>query len=70
MTDQNITINGKPVEFTYTNEITPIEHLFLTKFFEKKDYDGLIDYLEDCVLWKRQFYFDPKQKSKKGFGGN
>ena len=67
---KTLSINGNPVDFSYTNEITAIEHTFIKNFFKKNDYDGLIDYLEDCVLWKRQFYFDPKQKSKKGFGGN
>ena len=65
MKKQNITVNGIPVEFTYTNEVTPIEHIFLKGHFENRNYDKLIDYLEDCVLWKRQFYFDPK-KPKRG----
>ena len=63
MTEQNITVNGKPVEFAYTNEVTVIEHTFLRNFFKKGDYEGLIDYLEDCVLWKRQTYFDPKEEN-------
>ena len=55
---KTLSINGTPVDFTYKNKITPIEHTFIKSFFEKGDYDGLIDYLEDCVLWKRQNYFE------------
>ena len=62
MKEQNITVNGIPVNFTYTNEVTPIEHTFLNGYFRKQDYEGLINYLEDCVLWKRQTYFDPKEE--------
>ena len=62
MKKQNITVNGIPVNFTYTNEVTPIEHTFLNGYFRKQDYEGLINYLEDCVLWKRQTYFDPKEE--------
>ena len=58
---KTLKLNGRPVDFTYTNEVTPIEHIFLNGYFEKQDYDGLIDYLEDCVLWKRQNYFDQKE---------
>ena len=60
---KTLKLNGKPVDFTYTNEVTVIEHTFLRSFFRKGDYDGLIDYLEDCVLWKRQTYFDPKEEN-------
>ena len=62
MKKKNITVNGKRVDFTYTNEVTPVEHTFLNAYFRKQDYEGLIDYLEDCVLWKRQTYFDPKRR--------
>ena len=55
---KTLSINGTPVDFTYKNKITSIEHTFIKSFFEKDDYDGLIDYLEDCVLWKRQNYFE------------
>ena len=55
--------NNKPVVFTYTNEITPIEHMFMKHHFDKGNYEGLVHYLEDCVLWKRQNYFDPVKKS-------
>ena len=36
MTEQNITVNGKPVEFTYTNEVTVIEHTFLRNFLKRR----------------------------------
>ena len=62
MKKKNITVNGKRVDFTYTNEVTPVEHTFLKAYFGKQDYEGLIHYLEDCVLWKRQNYFDPKRR--------
>ena len=55
---KTLSINGNPVDFSYTNEITAIEQTFIKNFFKKNDYDGLIDYLEDCVLWKRQNYFE------------
>ena len=61
--EKNLTLNGKRVDFTYTNEVTPIEHTFLNAYFKKQDYNGLINYLEDCVLWKRQEYFDLKEKN-------
>ena len=63
MKEKNITLNGIPVDFTYTNEVTAIEHTFLKAYFKKRDYEGLIHYLEDCVLWKRQFYFEPKEEN-------
>ena len=63
---KTLKLNGKPVDFTYTNEVTTIEHTFLRSFFEKRDYEGLIYYLEDCVLWKRQNYFDLKKKTVGG----
>ena len=46
-----------------------LPQVVLSHFFKKGDYDGLIDYLEDAVLWKRQNYFDPKEeiKNAKGF---
>ena len=62
MKEQNITVNGIPVNFTYTNEVTPIEHTFLNGYFRKQDYEGLINYLEECVLWKRQTNFDRKEE--------
>ena len=59
--EKNLILNGKPVNFSYTNQVTPIEHTFLSAYFKKQDYDGLIYYLEDCVLWKRQEYFEVKE---------
>ena len=64
MKDTTLKVNNKPVDFTYTNELTPIEHLFLKNYFDSGNYESLVFYLEDCVLWKRQNYFDPLKKSR------
>ena len=58
-------VNGVRSDFTYSNELTPIEHTFIEGHFKQGNYDGMVDYIEDCVLWKRQNYFDPIQP--KGF---
>ena len=64
-TENKLKVNGVLSEFTYTDELTPIEHTFIGAYFRKQDYEGMVHYIEDCVLWKRQNYFDPIQS--KGF---
>ena len=56
------------LDFAYTNELTPIEHLFIEKFFDTGDYQGMVDYIEDAVLWKRQNYVEIIDE--RGFGKN
>lgn len=48
----------KRPNFTYDNHLTPIEMTFITSMVQKRDLDALVNYLEDCVLWKRQHYIE------------
>ena len=58
-----MTTHSKRPKFTYDNNLTPIEMTFITNMVQKQDLAALVDYLEDCVLWKRQTYFDPKEEN-------
>ena len=53
-----MTTQSKRPNFTYDNNLTPIEMTFITNMVRKQDLDALVDYLEDCVLWKRQHYIE------------
>ena len=53
-----MTTHSKRPKFTYDNNLTPIEMIFITNMVQKQDLAALVDYLEDCVLWKRQHYIE------------